>query len=76
MPKFCTKCGVKLEKDSAFCMIYGAKIKEIAKPPAEEKKPAEPQKPLGIYEYNFSPNGNTCTLTSTITSYFVITLTR
>lgn len=57
-------------------MMCGAKIKDIAKPPAEEKKPAEPQKPLGAYEYNFSPDGNTCTLTSTITIYFVITLTR
>ncbi|UCB59128.1 MAG: hypothetical protein JSV67_02170 [Thermoplasmatales archaeon] len=57
-------------------MMCGAKIKDIAKPPVEEKKPAEPQKPLGAYEYNFSPDGNTCTLTSTITIYFVITLTR
>jgi len=30
----------------------------------------------GAYEYDFSSDGNTCTLTSTATSYFVITLTR
>lgn len=39
MPKFCSKCGAKLEEGSAFCTMCGAKIKEKAKPPVEEKKP-------------------------------------
>ena len=39
MPNFCSKCGAKIDEDSAFCMMCGTKIKEKSEPKVEEKKP-------------------------------------